>query len=188
MKKHQIECEEKFFCTHSNELISFILNDLNFKLKEKLEEQDIYLKDKNNKYIQKNACLRVRKTNNAYLELTRKSAVNHNYQLKEEKNIPFPIQKEERLFSLLNQIGISKYCIVHKQRTIYSKTNGNLIFNVVLDVINQETQFLELEIVSFVVDDKLEVKLQEFIALFSDFDLKKANINYRDFIINQIKS
>ena len=41
MKKHQIECEEKFFCTHSSELISFILNDLNFKLKEKLEEQDI---------------------------------------------------------------------------------------------------------------------------------------------------
>ena len=51
--KTQIECEEKFFCTHSEKLISFILNDLQFKIKEKLEEEDIYLKDKDNKKIPK---------------------------------------------------------------------------------------------------------------------------------------
>lgn len=186
--KTQIECEEKFFCTHSNELISFILNNLNFKLKEMLEEEDIYLKDKNNKYIQKDACLRLRKTNNSYMELTRKSAINNNVCLKKEKNIPFPIKKEKRLLSLLSQIDITPYCKVHKKRTIYTKTKENLTFNIALDIINNHTQFIELEIISHGYHKSLELKLNEFISYFKDFNLKKANINYRDFCINQIKS
>ena len=186
--KTQIECEEKFFCTHSEKLNSFILNNLQFNLKEKLEEEDIYLKDKDNKYIQQDTCLRLRKTNNSYMELTRKSAINNNECLKKDKNIPFPIKKEKRLLLLLEQIGISAYCIVNKKRTIYTKEKENLTFNIALDIINNNTQFIELEIVSQGYHSDLESKLDEFIILFKDFNLKKANINYRDFCINHIKS
>ena len=186
--KTQIECEEKFFCTHSEKLISFILNDLQFNLKEKLEEEDIYLKDKDNKYIQQDTCLRLRKTNNSYMELTRKSAVNNNECLKKEKNIPFPIKKEKRLLLLLEQIGISAYCKVNKKRTVYTKTKENLTFNIALDIINDKTQFIELEIISLNYQNDLNIKLDEFISFFKDFNLKKANINYRDFCLKQIKS
>ncbi|MBO7243804.1 MAG: CYTH domain-containing protein [Alphaproteobacteria bacterium] len=186
--KHQIECEEKFFCKHTPELISFILNELNFKFKETLEEEDIYLKDEKGIYIKKDACLRLRKTNNLFLELTRKSVVNQNNQLKKEKNIPFPINKEKRLLSLLKRIGISPYCQVKKQRTIYLKRQENLTYSITLDTINNKTQFMELEITTKSLQNDLEIKLDNFISLFHTFNLKKANTNYRDFIINEIKS
>lgn len=182
---NQIECEEKFFCPHSDKLISFILNELSFEFQEKLKEEDVYLKDKKERYIQKDTCLRVRKTNNSSLEITRKVAVNNDERIKSEKNISLPVNKEKRLFSLLNHMGITPYCIVSKKRSIYSKKIENLSYNIVLDVINDKTAFLEIEIVSQNYNPDLSSKLQEFIQKFQKFPLKKANINYRDFVLKE---
>ena len=83
---------------------------------------------------------------------------------------------------------ILPYCTVQKKRCIYSKTIQSLSYNIVLDIINNQFSFMELEIISSNSTIDLTPQLNEFISLFKDFKIQKAKINYRDFIINQNKS
>lgn len=178
------EYEEKFFCNNIKPFLSFIKNDLRFEFKAKLYEEDTYLQDKNGVYISNLSCLRLRKSNNKYLELTAKYACSNDIRLKKEKNISLPLQKEKRIYQLLNRIGFSKYCTVFKERFIYTAKKNNITYNVMIDTINEKYHFVEFEIVSDKYHESFKNKLDEFINLFKNFDLVKTNENYRDFVKN----
>ena len=178
-----IECEEKFFCNHTPTLFHFIEKELGFHFQKKVFETDTYFKDKNNKYIQPDTCLRLRKSDSQLLELTSKKILHKDERIKIEKTYTFSSQKKERILSLLKRIGITPYCTVFKERFVYTLEKENLLYSVMIDIINEKTSFLELEIVANTNDINLEQKLNNFVALFQNFNLKKTSQNYRDFTI-----
>ncbi|MBQ8251351.1 MAG: CYTH domain-containing protein [Alphaproteobacteria bacterium] len=179
-----IECEEKFFCAHTPALFHFIEKELKFKFQKKVFETDIYLKDKQSLYIQKDSCLRIRKSNLPFFELTSKKLLKNDIRVKIEKTITFPAHKHQRILALLKRIGFKEYCTVFKERFIYTSDKFSSTYNIMLDVINKKTSFLELEIVSEKNDPQLLKKLSEFEKLFQKFNLQKTDQNYRDFVKN----
>lgn len=178
---YQIECEEKFFCTPTPALFQFIEKELKFTFQKKIYETDIYLKDEQAIYLQQNTCLRIRKSNSNLLELTSKKVLKNDNRIKIEKNYTFALEKEKRILNLLKRIGIEEYCTVFKERFIYTLQNKSLTYNIMIDILNHKTSFIELEIISDKNNINFEKKLDEFIRLFEHFNLKKTTQNYRDF-------
>ncbi len=178
----QIECEEKFFCSLSPALFQFIEKELQFKFQKKVKETDIYFKDKNLKYLQPNTCLRLRTNNTPFCELTRKKVVGNDTCVKIEKNFSFPQTKLVRLMSLLHRIEVEKYCTVFKERFIYTKEKNCITYNIMIDILNNQYTFIELEILSHTHNALfLKQKLNDFISLFKNFNFQKAKQNYREF-------
>ncbi len=177
-----IECEEKFFCEHTPALFYFIEKELGFCFQKKVIETDIYLEDKQSLYIQKNTCLRLRKSGSELLELTSKKILNNDERIKIEKTHFFPLKKEEHLLNLLKRIGIKEYCTVFKERFIYTAKKSSITYNIMIDILNQKSSFLELEIIANRPHEVLKQKLNDFVKLFEQFNLKKTNKNYRDII------
>ncbi len=178
----QIECEEKFFCTLSPALFQFIEKKLYFQFQKKTHETDIYFKDKNLKYLQPDTCLRLRKNNTPFCELTRKKVIGNDNCIKIEKNFSFHQTKLKRFMSLLNRIEVEKYCTVFKERFIYTKKQSKITYNIMIDVLYDQYTFIELEILSQSYNASfLKQKLNDFILLFKDFNFQKATQNYREF-------
>lgn len=180
------EYEEKFFCSNPEKIKTFLEKELQFSFIKKVLEEDIYFKDIKNKYLSKNTCLRLRKTNNKFLELTSKKANTFDLSIKLEKTFPLPLNKKDRLIHLLNRIGISEYITVFKERFIYQKKFNNIICHIMIDKINKKYTFLEIEFTSNKQDFTLSKKvLEKIIKELSSFKIEQTTENYRDFIKNK---
>lgn len=185
----RIEVESKFFCKDKDTLYK-IIKELNMKKQNEIREIDEYFTDMNCKFIKDRTCLRIRNTNNKEMELTfkGKSKKLGSTYAKKESNIKFDIRKYNEILKLLNNLGYYSYVKVKKNRNVYTKKHKNLIYNVMIDEIQDVGEFVELELLSNndkVPTQKLKEQLDKFILNFKAIKLKSVNLPYRDLVAKQ---
>lgn len=189
--KNRIEVEEKFF-VYNIEEIEKIAKLNKFCIKDSFFENDEYFTDIDSNYIKNRTCLRLRNTNNDALELTFKGKSNEfssNSYAKLERNIELKIEQYDDFVKVLEKLGFYSYVVVEKNRKIYTKNIGNLVYNIMIDEIKDVGNFVEFEILSSNLNvniDEINIKLKEFINKFSNVELKEAKLPYRDFVAKSI--
>lgn len=190
MMSKRIEVEKKFFCEHVEKLVDK-LKTYNFKASMPENEIDEYFTDINSKYIKNRTCLRIRKKDDHYAELTfkGKSQELNNLYIKEESNIEIKPSEYAEMVRMLHSLGYLSYTVVDKSRITYSKTENDLTFNVMIDNIKEIGSFAEFEILASIDSysvNSLEEKLNDFIDKFDGTHLSEADVPYRDFVANKI--
>ena len=84
---------------------------------------------------------------------------------------------------MLGSLGFYSYTTVKKSRSVYTKTENNIEYNIMIDTVKNIGAFIEFEILSdesFGIDN-LTCKLNELIDNFKSLDLEKAMFPYRDY-------
>lgn len=181
-----IEIEKKYFCNNDKDLLKLIdKNEL--KLIDESIEIDEYFTDINSQFIKNRTCLRIRKKNDNYMELTFKGKSKEflNSYAKTENNIILKIEQYNNIVDILNALGYLTYSIVDKKRTTYSKVKDDITYNIMIDHIKSVGNFVEFELLyddnNKSVDD-LKVLLNDFVDSFKELNFESANLPYRDFV------
>lgn len=84
---------------------------------------------------------------------------------------------------MLGSLGFYSYTTVTKSRSIYTKVEDNIEYNIMIDTVKNIGAFIEFEILSdesFGIAN-LTCKLNELIDNFKSLDLEKAMFPYRDY-------
>lgn len=182
----RIEIEKKYFCTNDEGLLKLIHKNKLKKIDESIEV-DEYFTDINSEFVRNRTCLRIRKKNNNYMELTfkGKSKDFFNSYAKIENNIVLKIEQYENIVDILYALGYLSYTIVDKKRITYSKEKDNITYNVMIDNIKSIGNFVEFELL-YENDDKsiedLKVLLNNFVDSFKNLNFESADLPYRDFV------
>lgn len=186
----KIEIEQKFFCKDSGELIS-MLNNMDFQIESQNQETDEYFTDINSVYVKNRTCLRIRKTDNRKAELTfkGKSKIFSSFYAKTESNLNLGAADCEEMATMLSSLGYLSYSVVRKNRKTYSKTENNIVLNVMIDEIEDVGNFVEFELIC--KDDKIDTEklskiLLDFVEQFKPLNLETANLPYRDFVAKSV--
>ena len=174
---------------------SFILNEIeekrirekikqeNFKLVSEEIEEDTYFSDKDLYFVKNRICLRTRKINDNYLELTYKPKSTEETEKygKKEVNIELKIKDYEDIKYIIKQLGYIEYVSFKKYRTTYSKNFNGIERNIMLDELKGIGKFIELEVLSEKEDkQKMISELERFLDEFECSNLEKKKKPYRD--------
>lgn len=185
----RIEIEQKFFCSDNIRLEKLIAAN-QFQLQSCQIEQDEYFTDIDSKFIKNRTCLRLRMTDNLNLELTfkGKSSDFKSFYAKKESNISVVSKEYDDLLLMLFSLGYYSYSLVKKKRKVYSKKSDNLIYNIMLDEIENIGSFVEFELLSNGDYDEryLLNELNIFVRKFDKLQLGEANLPYRDFVAERL--
>ena len=183
---HRIELEKSFYLDDKYEQILNTIKEKNFELTDELVEEDTYFTDKELKFIEDKVCLRTRKTDNKFVELTYKPKTSLETELygKKETNINLTIEDYDDIKYILKELGYVEYVSFKKYRKTYSKIINNFEYNIMIDKIDGVGRFIEIEILAQDYSNKEEASLQldGFIKMLGCQDLKVKEKPYRDLV------
>lgn len=175
---------EKGFVLNDNHQIKEQAIEKGFKLAHEVEETDTYFTDKDKEFVRTRTCLRIRKVNSEYMELTYKSKSSQDTERygKKEVNIQIKPTDYEDLVTVLSGLGYIKYVEFTKYRKVYSKKDNNVEYNIMLDNIKGIGDFVEFEIITHedVSNSEREKKLADFIDEFNMTNGVEKKKPYRD--------
>ena len=175
---------EKGFVLNDNHLIKEEAIEKGFKLAHEVEETDTYFTDKDKEFVRTRTCLRIRRIDSKYMELTYKSKTSKVIERygKKEINIQVNIADYEDLVTVLAGLGYIKYVEFTKHRKVYSKKDNNIEYNIMLDNIKGIGDFVEFEIITHedVSNSEREKKLADFIDEFNMTNGVEKKKPYRD--------
>lgn len=175
---------EKGFVLNDNHQIKEQAIEKGFKLAHEVEETDTYFTDKDKEFVRTRTCLRIRKVNSEYMELTYKSKSSQDTERygKKEVNIQIKPTDYEDLVTVLQGLGFIKYVEFTKYRKVYSKKDDNIEYNIMLDKIKGMGDFAEFEIITHedVSNSEREKRLADFIADFNMTNGVEKKKPYRD--------
>jgi adenylate cyclase class IV len=77
-----------------------------------------------------------------------------------------------------------RYVDVKKTRNIYRKERDKLVYNIVIDHIQDAGYFVEFEILSQESREEHQIKIifESFLGLFAEFKLQEEILPYRDIV------
>ena len=175
---------EKGFVLNDNHLIKEEAIEKGFKLAHEVEETDTYFTDKDKEFVRTRTCLRIRRIDSNYMELTykAKSSQDTEHYEKKEVNIQIKPTDYEDLVTVLSGLGYIKYVEFTKYRKVYSKKDNNVECNIMLDNIKGIGDFVEFEIITHedVSNSEREKKLADFIDEFNMTNGVEKKKPYRD--------
>ena len=181
---NRIELERSFIITELDEKrIKEIIEKEDFKLVSEEIEEDTYFSDKDLYFVKNRICLRTRKINDDYLELTYKPKSTEETEKygKKEVNIQLSVKDYEDIKFIINQLGYITYVSFKKYRTTYSKLVNGIERNIMLDELKDVGKFIELEVLSEKADkQKMLSELEDFIDEFECRNLERKQMPYRD--------
>ena len=181
---NRIELERSFIITELDEKrIKEIIEKEDFKLVSEEIEEDTYFSDKDLYFVKNRICLRTRKINDDYLELTYKPKSTEETEKygKKEVNIQLSVKDYEDIKFIINQLGYITYVSFKKYRTTYSKLVNGIERNIMLDELKDVGKFIELEVLSEKEDkQKMLSELEDFIDEFECRNLERKQMPYRD--------
>ena len=162
----RIELEASYHLGENYEDILEKIKEQNFKLVEDSVEEDTYFTDKNLEFVKSRTCLRTRKTNEDFLELTLD-----------------PKDYEDTKY-VINQLGYIEYVSFKKYRQVYSKNINGFEYNIMIDKIDGVGNFIELEILANTEEEKekLRTELDKFVERMNCNKLKEKEKPYRDIV------
>lgn len=190
--KIKVETEKKYYCMEPEKLIT-IAERYSFKLEKRLIEIDEYFTDIDSSFIKNRTCLRIRKHNDEYMEITYKGKSNSLLGLycKLENNIEAKISEYNNYLNLFTSLGYYSYVEVKKERVIYTLNMNKYKYSIMIDKLPEIGGFVEFEIISEAEDSKkneLQEKLNNFFLKFKSLKLTEANEPYRDIVAKHIYS
>lgn len=175
---------EKGFVLNDNHLIKEEAIEKGFKLAHEVEETDTYFTDKDKEFVRTRTCLRIRRIDSNYMELTYKDKSSQDTERygKKEVNIQIKPTDYEDLVTVLSGLGYIKYVEFTKYRKVYSKKDNNVECNIMLDNIKGIGDFVEFEIITHedVSNSEREKKLADFIDEFNMTNGVEKKKPYRD--------
>ena len=175
---------EKGFVLNDNHLIKEEAIEKGFKLAHEVEETDTYFTDKDKEFVRTRTCLRIRRIDSNYMELTYKAKSSQDTERygKKEVNIQIKPTDYEDLVSVLFRLRYIKYVEFTKYRKVYSKKDNNVEYNIMLDNIKGIGDFVEFEIITHedVSNSEREKKLADFIDEFNMTNGVEKKKPYRD--------
>ena len=175
---------EKGFVLNDNHLIKEEAIEKGFKLAHEVEETDTYFTDKDKEFVRTRTCLRIRRIDSNYMELTYKAKSSQDTERygKKEVNIQLKPTDYEDLVTVLSGLGYIKYVEFTKYRKVYSKKDNNVEYNIMLDNIKGIGDFVEFEIITHedVSNSEREKKLADFIDEFNMTNGVEKKKPYRD--------
>ena len=175
---------EKGFVLNDNHLIKEEAIKKGFKLAHEVEETDTYFTDKDKEFVRTRTCLRIRRIDSNYMELTYKAKSSQDTERygKKEVNIQIKPTDYEDLVTVLSGLGYIKYVEFTKYRKVYSKKENNVEYNIMLDNIKGIGDFVEFEIITHedVSNSEREKKLADFIDEFNMTNGVEKKKPYRD--------
>ncbi len=175
---------EKGFVLNDNHLIKEEALEKGFKLAHEVEETDTYFTDKDKEFVRTRTCLRIRRIDSNYMELTYKAKSSQDTERygKKEVNIQIKPTDYEDLVTVLSGLGYIKYVEFTKYRKVYSKKDNNVEYNIMLDNIKGIGDFVEFEIITHedVSNSEREKKLADFIDEFNMTNGVEKKKPYRD--------
>lgn len=181
-----IELEASYILNENCDEIYEKIKQEKFKFVSENVEEDTYYTDKQETFIKDRICLRTRKVNEDFLELTYKPKVDNNIEKygKKEVNIKLqPIDYEDIKY-IIKELGYTEYVSFQKERKTYTKNIEGIEYNIMIDKIRDVGSFIELEILTDAEEnkEKLAPKLDEFVQLFNCNKLKEKMLPYRDIV------
>lgn len=183
---NRLELEKSFVIEKNLEKLLKKIEKEGFSLASTDTEEDTYFTDKQLEFIQDRVCLRTRKTNEEYLELTYKPRSDSNTERygKREVNIRINPEDYEDIKYVIDRLGYLEYVSFKKHRSTYSKVIDGYVHNIMIDNIKGVGDFAEFEILSDDGKDKeiLAKKLDMFIKLFECNKYKEKTKPYRDIV------
>lgn len=182
----KIETEEKYYCMEPEKLISLATKYGFKKMKETLET-DEYFTDIYSKFIKNRTCLRIRKKNNEYMEVTYKGKSDSllGQYCKLENNIHANIEDYENYINLFSALGYYSYVEVKKKRITYSHENDNYQYSIMIDTLPEIGGFVEFEILADqnkISKKEVKKELENFVVKFNSLNLREATEPYRDIV------
>ena len=175
---------EKGFVLNDNHLIKEEAIEKGFKLAHEVEETDTYFTDKDKEFVRTRTCLRIRRIDSNYMELTYKAKSSQDTERygKKEVNIQIKPTDYEDLVTVLSGLGYIKYVEFTKYRKVYSKKDNNVECNIMLDNIKGIGDFVEFEIITHedVSNSEREKRLKDFISDFNITNGIEKKKPYRD--------
>ncbi len=182
----RIELESSYHLGEDYDNILKQIQNEGFKLAENSIEEDTYFTDKDLEFVKNRICLRTRKTNEDFLELTYKPKSNDETEKygKREVNLKLDPKDYEDTKYVIKQLGYIEYVSFKKYRNVYSRRDSELEYNIMIDHIGGIGNFIELEILADANYDKekLRLKLDEFIQKMNCNKLKEKEKPYRDIV------
>lgn len=181
---NRIELEKSFVLDEENEKrIQEKIKQEGFKLVSEEVEEDTYFSDKDLYFVKNRICLRTRKINDDYLELTYKPKSTEETEKfgKKEVNIELNVKDYEDVKYIIKQLGYIEYVSFKKYRTTYSKNVNGIESNIMLDELKGIGKYIELEVLSEKEDkQKMISELESFLDEFECSNLEKKEKPYRD--------
>jgi len=151
-------------------------------------EEDTYYTDKQETFIKDRICLRIRKINDNFLELTYKPKVDDKLEKygKKEVNIELKVEDYNDIKYIIEELGYIEYVSFKKYRETFSKKINDIEYNIMIDKIENIGRFIELEILTDTEESKerLASKLDEFVEEFQCDKLEEKMLPYRDIVKN----
>ena len=181
---NRIELERSFILNEVEEKrIIEKINQENFKLVSEEIEEDTYFSDEDLYFVKNRICLRTRKINDNYLELTYKPKSTEETEKygKKEVNIELNVKDHKDIKYIIKQLGYIEYVSFKKHRTTYTKTINEIERNIMLDELKDIGKFIELEVLSEKENkSKMVSELEDFIDEFECRNLERKQMPYRD--------
>lgn len=181
-----IEIEASYYLDKDKKEIILDKIKKEFIFKSKIVEEDTYYTDKEYTFIDDRVCLRTRKTNEEYLELTYKPKTDQNTEKygKKEVNISIDVKDYEDIKYVLCELGYLEYVSFKKKREIYSNNINGFDYNIMLDNIEGIGDFIELEILADTDEEKemLHDELDNFVLRIGCSNLREKDKPYRDIV------
>jgi adenylate cyclase class 2 len=182
----RIELEASYHLGENYEDILEKIKEQNFKLVEDSVEEDTCFTDKNLEFVKSRTCLRTRKTNEDFLELTYKPKTDNSTEKygKKEVNLRLDPKDYEDTKYVINQLGYIEYVSFKKYRQVYSKNINGFEYNIMIDKIDGVGNFIELEILANTEEEKekLRTELDKFVERMNCNKLKEKEKPYRDIV------
>lgn len=181
-----IELESSYCLKDNYDYIMKKIEQEEFKLKNTIVEEDTYFTDKDLVYIKDRICLRTRKINEDFLELTYKPRTDDNTEKYGKKEVNLKIDVKDYIDTkyVLKSLGYIEYVSFKKYRETYTKLIDGFEYNIMIDKIKDVGTFIELEILANNDEEKeiLHDKLDEFIKIIGCENLEEKKKPYRDIV------
>ena len=181
---NRIELEKSFVLDEENEKrIQEKIKQEGFNLISEEVEEDTYFSDQELNFVKNRICLRTRKINDNYLELTYKPKSTEETEKygKKEVNIELNVKDYEDIKYIIKQLGYIEYVSFKKYRTTYRKNVNDIERNIMLDELKGIGKFIEFEVLSEKEDkQKMISELESFLDEFECSNLEKKEKPYRD--------
>ena len=181
-----IEIEESYYLDNNYTNILKKIKEENFEFTKDITEEDTYFTDKDFNFIKDRVCLRTRKVNEDFLEITYKPKTDKTTEKygKREVNLKIDPDDYNDAKYIIQELGYIKYVSFKKHRKIYSKTINRFKYSVMIDSIENIGDFIELEILADNEAEKelLQEELYKFIEKMECSNLRKKTKPYRDIV------
>lgn len=185
-----IELEASFYLERNYENILDKIKENGFEFSKSIIEEDTYFTDKDNIFIKDRICLRTRKTDENFFEITYKPKTDNKTEKygKREVNIKIDVKDYEDTKYIIQELGYIEYVSFKKYRKIYTKIINNFEYNIMIDELENIGNFIELEILANTEDEKekLHDELDKFIKKIGCESLKEKDKPYRDIVKEKV--